>query len=165
MTTLDTDKVYEWFVVENNIVVRNRKALHILGSSCVTEDYTIREEFTIDPNTHTCPSLDHRMKQLFPNYLQGEHKPYEFLIKGFHYFAKVQALWPTKANVQNIYYVFNPFTFTNHSKVEQPTRSLKDGVLMVVAKKLSRSSTLSELEQLGAEYVREYRNMQKSGEV
>ena len=165
MTTLDTDKVYEWFVVESKVVVRQGRTYMVLASACVTEDYTIREEYLVDPLTILSTSLVDRIARMYPDHSKDGQPSNLVLTKGLHYFAKVQALWPTRAVVQELYFTLNPLTYANHSEVEQSPMLVKDGVLRVVAKKLSRSSTLSELEQLGVEYVREYRVMQKAGDV
>ena len=163
--TLDTSKLYEWFITESKVVVRQGKTYLSLVSSCVTEDYLIREEYLVDPLTMLSTSLTDRISRTYPNHSKDGQQAQLVLTKGVHYFAKVQALWPTRAVVQELYFTLNPLTYTDHSPSEQQGVSLRERVVGVVALKLSRRDTLSKLEQLGVDYVKEYRKMESEGKV
>lgn len=151
---LERNVVYEWFITESFKYETKLGMIHIIRASCVTEDYEVCERFRLDETTFTCTALQHWMSMLGTGVTK---LPYEYLIKGFHFFAAVQPKFNTLARKQTLEYELDVLSLSPIMVNEQVVDMVKSEVDRIIALKMSRSETLAMLREKGNDYLKDAR--------
>ena len=154
---MEQNKIYEWFITDVFTTKRQTGVFFTIKASCVTEDYKVIETFRINPDTVSCPALDHWIRLLIPNGLSAGQTYAEVFPKGLHFFAKVQPKYNTEAVKQELFYELDVLSLSPTLQKEVTEKDIESEVKRIVALGLDRKDTLSRLVQLGPEYVRIFR--------
>jgi hypothetical protein len=168
---MDQSQLYEWVIIEHRTGVKNGSITRTIKSLCVTEPVRINEVFYTG-DSETCPALTQRIAQLYPGDTKTPPAPGEAFRVGNKVWAKVQA---TVASDGTVTWAFAPYSFTMLSTTPESympsttsksyIESTRQQVTKAVTGLKSRKDIMTKLEQMGAEYVREYRKMEAEGKV
>jgi hypothetical protein len=153
---LDPSKLYQWFVLDAHTIERNGKAFQILKYQCVTEDVKVSEQYHL-PDGKNCEALRLMMQQLGVTNI--DVSPNIHFKRGYHFYAKVSPYIESDGTIK---YAMQPFSFTSSIKQEVSTKpSIHEVVISVIKQEVAHKAIIDKLANMGPEYVKEYRAIQK----